>query len=70
MVYECSIARAGVDRLRDGGVGDDATVVVKKLSSDASETVAREFAMEAVAMERIDHANILRLVGTVMQGAP
>jgi serine/threonine protein kinase len=69
MVYECGLARDGSDRLRDGNTGN-ATVVVKKLSKMVSARVAADFAVEAAAMEKLDHPNVLRVLGSVMDCEP
>eukprot|EP00035_Acanthoeca_spectabilis_P020995 m.435749 g.435749 ORF g.435749 m.435749 type:complete len:1008 (+) comp17886_c0_seq1:364-3387(+) len=67
LVYECGMARDGVNRLRDGNSGN-AIVVVKSLSKDAGVDVAADFAAEAAAMEKLDHPNILRILGSSMDG--
>lgn len=68
MVYESGISTLGGQlgkRLRDdSGTVENTIVVIKKLSNLASAEARAAFLQEAVVMEKIDHPNVVRLVGS------
>eukprot|EP00041_Stephanoeca_diplocostata_P025194 m.654831 g.654831 ORF g.654831 m.654831 type:complete len:1020 (+) comp22692_c0_seq1:441-3500(+) len=71
MVYESGISTLGGqlgNRLRDdSGTVETTVVVIKKLSNLASAEARAAFLQEAVVMEKIDHPNVVRLVGSCTQ---
>mmetsp|Transcript_7283 Transcript_7283/g.18694 ORF Transcript_7283/g.18694 Transcript_7283/m.18694 type:complete len:1006 (-) Transcript_7283:23-3040(-) len=67
MIYTCEMSRDGSGRHRDGHAGN-ASVVVKSLAKSATAEDAERFAAEAAAMEKLDHPNVLRILGSAMEG--
>lgn len=66
MIYESKATATTLTR-NEAEVSDKAVVpvIVKKLMEDVPESTALDFNLEVTAMERLDHPNVLRLLGRI-----
>lgn len=66
MIYESKATATTLTR-NEAEVSDKAVVpvIVKKLMEDVPESTALDFDLEVTAMERLDHPNVLRLLGRI-----